>query len=420
MAKLEVRNSNYVATVIRVRTLVPLDKMDKCVGLPAFGYQVIVGRESVQIGDLGLLFTAETQLSDEFLKNNNLYRHVEKNVNKEKAGYFDDNGRVRAIKLKGNVSSAFFIPLSSLAYTGVDFGALSEGDSFDTIDGHEICRKYHRPAQGQSRGNKVRNPQFSRVDAKLFPEHMDTENYFKNEHRISDGERIVVTQKLHGTSARFGYQSVQRRLTWLEKIAQYFGIKVAKREYVPLVGTRRTIRDISDRNFYYEHDVWNDHMDEIAGVIPKNWIVYGEIIGWAGQSPIQHNYTYDLPQGQSRLYVYRISVVNEDGVSVDLSWEAVCEWCNNNGIPHVPVVWEGVKGDFEPQVWLDTQYHRTGLGQCVPLSDQSSVDEGVVVRVEGIRPYVLKAKSPQFLVYESGAVDSGAVDMEEEVSSQTE
>jgi hypothetical protein len=62
----------------------------------------------------GIYFPVECKLSDEFLKNNNLYRHNEKNINIEKKGYFEDNGRIKAAKFRGHISNGFFIELESL------------------------------------------------------------------------------------------------------------------------------------------------------------------------------------------------------------------------------------------------------------------------------------------------------------------
>jgi hypothetical protein len=53
----------------------------------------------------------------------------------------------------------------------------------------------------------------------------------------------------------------------------------------------------------------------------------------------------------------------------------------------------------------------------VPLSDAGTVDEGVCVRYDGPNGiYILKAKSPLFLGYESQMLDSGEGDMESEES----
>lgn len=50
--------------------------------------------------------------------------------------------------------------------------------------------------------------------------------------------------------------------------------------------------------------------------------------------------------------------------------------------------------------------------QCVPLGQESAVDEGVCLRVDKLQPYILKAKAPLFLERESKELDSGILDME--------
>jgi len=69
-------NANYCGTVIRISKLVPLDNCDNVVAAIIFGNSVIVGN-NVKVGDLGVFFPIETQLSEEFLKENSLYRKTE-------------------------------------------------------------------------------------------------------------------------------------------------------------------------------------------------------------------------------------------------------------------------------------------------------------------------------------------------------
>ena len=75
------QNNNYCATIIEIKTLVPLEKCDNVQGAIIFGNQVIVSKE-LKIGTIGLFFPLETQLSKEFLSANNLYRKNELNTNK--------------------------------------------------------------------------------------------------------------------------------------------------------------------------------------------------------------------------------------------------------------------------------------------------------------------------------------------------
>jgi hypothetical protein len=65
--KLETKNANYCGTIIKVHNLLPLEGSDNLLGLPIFGYQAIVSKD-VKIGQLGVVFTAECQLSEDYTK----------------------------------------------------------------------------------------------------------------------------------------------------------------------------------------------------------------------------------------------------------------------------------------------------------------------------------------------------------------
>jgi len=423
MTNLEVRDSvNYAATVVRVKHVIPLENCDNVVAISVLGYQAIVGKD-VQVGDLLVVFLAESQLSDDYASVNNLYRHSEKNFNPAAKGYIEDNRRVRAMKFRGHRSDALAMPLSSLdGFVGSTFAEseLTEGDTFDTINGVEICRKYviktKGPTQAQSRQDKV----FKRVDAKFLPEHYDTENYFRNEDLIGDDEYIVVTQKVHGTSIRISNTIVRRQLKWYERLAKRFGVKVAETEFDYVYGSRKVIKDVNNpnQNHFYDVDLWSTEGAKYADLLPENVIVYGELIGWTpNNAPIQASYTYDVPTGEARLIVYRVAVVTGDGHLYDLSWEAVKEFCRERGLKHVAEVWSGFKGDFDPQQFLDVDL-RTVVdnNEIVPLCPASPCDEGVVIRVERLSPRFYKAKSPAFLRHESAFLDEGIPDLESEES----
>jgi hypothetical protein len=98
------------------------------------GENVIVSK-SVQVGYTGVFFPAETQLSEEYCKQNNLYRKAELNANPEKTGFFDENRRVRAQPFLKVKSQAYFAGIESLDYlldsTLTDSNFLSLGQTFD-------------------------------------------------------------------------------------------------------------------------------------------------------------------------------------------------------------------------------------------------------------------------------------------------
>jgi len=413
-------NENYAAVVVQIKSLVPLPGLDNLVGAPLLGYQAIVSKD-VEIGDIGILFTAETQLSEEYARINNLHRHSNLNTDQSAKGYLEDNRRIKAIRFKGNRSDALFMPLSSVAYTlkppggsvSYRFGLDEVGMSFDTLNGHEICRKYELRKPGP-RGLQL--PKASRVDEKFMPKHFETDNLFRNLDKLNRNDRIYITQKLHGTSIRVGHTLVTRKLSWLERVAKKLGVKVQETEYDYVYGSRNVIKDAEnpDQQHFYGFDLWSFEGHKLRGLLPKGYIVYGELIGWTpDKTPIQKGYTYGIPEGKCELYVYRVAYINPEGQVADLSWDQVKEFCNNVGLKHVPQIstdfWYT---SFATEWFLDKNFVKDwGRNDLVPVGE-GLVDEGICIRRDGLRPLILKAKSPIFLQHETKMLDKEEVDME--------
>lgn len=405
------KNSAYCATVVRIKKIIPLDRCDNVVGVPFFGFQSIVSKDH-QEGEMGIVFPAETQLSDVYCKLNNLYRHADLNIDKGVKGYIDDNCRIRAQKFRGHTSNCLFMPLSSLSQiVGTDYNDLKEGDEFDTLNGIEICRKYviytaaHKAAQKQERKK-------SRVDQLHMPEHFSTDQFYKVCDTINPETFVTVTQKLHGTSIRIGNTYVTRKMSLRDKIAKALGVVVKEYEHDYVFGSRKVIKDANnpDQMHFYESDVWSQEGAKLVGILPENYLVYAELIGTlAGGKEIQKDYTYgfDTPQ----LYVYRVAVINSHGQTTDLSWNQVKEFCEKSGLKYVPELWSGKLKDFKIDDFKDKRYFEEGY-KCVPLKKDGIVDEGVVLRVEGLTPYLMKAKSPLFFEHETKMLDTGEEDVE--------
>ena len=410
------KNINYAATVVRVRHITTLPNCDNVVGIPALGYQAIVSKDT-QVGDLGVVFTAETQLSTAYAASNNLYRHAELNDDPTAKGYLEDNRRVKALKFRGHRSDALFMPLSSLNGLTDDWAQLGEGDTFDEIDGYEVCRKYVIRQPREQRPGQQKLTRKQRVDEKMLPQHFDTVNYFRMPEAIAGHDYVVVTQKLHGTSVRIGHTLVDRKLKLREKVAKAFGVKVPEREWAYVYGSRKVIKDPGNEDSgFYEKDLWTIVGSRLEGLLPKGYIVYGEIVGWVPETatPIQTGYTYRIPEGTARLFVYRVVVLNEDGYPVDLSWTAVKEFCQSIGVDTVPelMVWSSGISETIVNAFLDRQL-ADFYPQALP-TDGNMVDEGVCLRVEGTQPTIVKAKSPIFLQHETKLLDKGQSDIETE------
>lgn len=425
---LENKDYNYCGSIVVIDKLKDLEGLDRLKGFEILGFQALC---NYPIGTIGVLFSAETELSGDFCHINNLYRHSELNKDKTKKGYLEDNRRIKAIKFKGNFSTALFIPLDSLQHFNYSFNV---GDSFTHVNGIEVCKKYtiKQRASQTPGGKKQRKLRKSTIDLKLFPQHFDTLQLKRNEHVLNPEDRVIITVKLHGTSARFCHQPV-KNLTFLERLNNKVNLKYDKLNdlkdrlilkvnklwskiypetytWKTLAGSRTTIKDTTAQQGFYKKDVWNDTLEEIKHLIPKNWVLYGEIIGWAGNSPIQSGYTYNLPQGKSEFFVYRISIVNNDGIEVDLSWEAIKAYCNKVGLRHVPEMYNMHYGNILIEEFMDKRY--ADLGYETPKVDAGKNDEGIVLRREGLQPLLLKAKCQSFLLHETKELDAGTVDLE--------
>lgn len=424
----EPKNANYVAVVTTIRNIIPLENCDNVVGVPVFGYQGIVSKNS-KVGDTVVVFMAETQLSDEFVKANNMYRKPELNANPEAKGYIEDNRRIRAIKFRGHRSDALVMPVDALAFTGIDVSKLKDGDQFDELAGVEICRKYEVKRKVGTQKSSFKEEKFKRIDNKFLPEHLATAHWFRQLNSIPDDAEVVVTQKLHGTSIRIGHVPVNVKQTWKEKVAEFFGVKVQKTDYDHVYGSRRVIKDVNNPNqvHFYKDDIWSSQGKKYDTIVPQNFILYGELVGWTeDNSAIQSGYTYNVPKGRADLYVYRIMVITNDGRHVELSWDAVKRFCVDNGIMYTPEFFRGRKGDLvasgKIEALMDRRYHddmlsghSTFTDTPVPLSDAKLVDEGVCLRVvesEAVSPTITKAKSPLFLAHETKMLDAEVIDLE--------
>lgn len=424
MKVLEPENKDYAGIIVRLPAPVALQGLDNLVGLQVLGSQALVAKDS-DYGELALVFTAGTQLSEEFAYKNNLYRHNDKNEDQSQAGYLEDNRHVRALKLRGHTSSALILRLESLTYIKkLDVSQFNEGDTFDRIGDHEICKKYVNKiphAQSQLEKNKKI---FTRVDEKFLPYHYDTDSYFKYAHIIPENAEVTVTQKLHGTSIRIGHTIVQRQHTFVERVAKKLGARVESTEYDYVYGSRRVVKDANNPSHvhFYDTDVWSINGAKLMGKVPKGYLVYGELIGWTPDgAPLQSKYTYDIPQGLAELYVYRVAMINPEGVVTDMSYDQVVGFCKERDLKVVPLLWRGKYKDFKPEDWVDFPGHETlhfykkdGYPMAVPLSADSMCDEGVVIRAEGIAPYTLKCKSQTFVGYDNQNMVDGTLDMEEE------
>lgn len=424
---------NYSATVIRVPKVRKAQNSDNLYIVDALGMTAIVDKSWIEReGELALLFPAEVRLSQEFAAANGLYKQsLELNTNREASGYIEKSSRVKALKLRGNISNGLVLPLTSLSAIGVGDNYLSEGDVFDTIVGKEICRKYvvESKSGGLSKADAQKKA-FKRVTDVFLPAHFDTGQWLREEHNVHPDEELIITQKLHGTSCRLANTVVKRELTLREKFAQKFlGAKIAVHEYDLVAGSRKVIKDPNNPNqkHHYGSDIWSDALAIWGDRIPTGHIVYGELVGYipGSESPIQKGHTYEEFAGNYELYVYRVAIITEGADLIDMTWDQVRSFCERHGLKHTPELDRIPKAlldieDYnELDFWAEHQEHKKhGIELYVDTPVKLSAggtgkDEGIAIRIDrGAGLEIFKYKNPSHYLYETAQLDSGEEDLE--------
>lgn len=372
--------SEHCGYIVKVNTLRPHPNADRLQIATFFGNDTCVGIDVI-LGEVGIYFPSDLQLSLEFTEANNLLRKKDENGNNI-GGFLDpDKRNVTAIKLRGEKSDGLFLPLKSLESFG-DITTLREGDRIDNFNGHEICCKYVPRKQNRrghySEGNKTRKKKVN--VAPLFAEHADTEQLAYNLAAFKPGDEIEITLKMHGTSQRTGYLPVlkgYKRTLW-DKITRKEGKPVYDWGYVS--GTRRTVLENFEGGYYGSNEFREAHSKFFEGKLNKGEEIFYEVVGFThtgvpimssasntklqdkefikqygaetvfsyGCSPFSHATVVDQPYGngfaeyvptgpQSDIYVYRMTMTNEDGFVVEYTPDFMRYRCEQMGVKCVPV-----------------------------------------------------------------------------------
>jgi hypothetical protein len=362
------------------------------------GYQVLVGKE-VSNGQLGIFFGADLQLGLEFsLRNNLLRKHPE--TGQPLTGYLEPSRRVRVIKLRGVNSEGLWLPVKALApWANPDL--LRLGEEITELNGVSICQKYESPAT-QAAKQKAKIGAVARFSCPIFARHYDTEHLRNNLDRIKVGANIVITEKLHGTSGRSANTKVIRQYRGFARfIRKLFRLPLTRAVWEMKCGTRNTILE-NPQGYRGEH--------HSKLCLAKGETIYYEIVGYTDngahimpcyalnrKDPVDKEiaqqvappdsvikFTYGCEAPESKIFVYRITLSNEDGHTVELPWYQVEQRCKDLGLQTAPVL---RTLNFDETINLPKLCEE--LGSEPSVLDSRSVKEGVCVRVE--QPGLTKA-----------------------------
>lgn len=364
------------------------------------GYQIIVGLDAEE-GTFGAFFPCDGQLVKEHLTVNKLYS-THPDTGEKMGGYFDKNGRVRAQKLRGEISDGFFQEAAGFEWCGGL--TIKEGEEFDSLNGFKVCQKYYTPATLKAINSGKVNKKGKKKDKITYelPEHYDTGQLRTHAKKIPNGAVIYVSEKLHGTSGRTGYvkKSTLYASVW-KKYWSRFCSFFQKDDYTYVTGTRRTVRKEGTPG-YHGSDVFRDevHKKIKSAGLRKGEILYYEIVGYTekGKSIMpshkitdkglkkrygdQMSYNYGCNQGEWRFYVYRITETTPDGTIIDLPWNMVISRCKALGLNVVPELDRFMMKNESKEDIPEFLLHIETLTQGDSTLDRNHIKEGVVCRIE--------------------------------------
>ena len=456
----------YYGYVVKVDHLRKHTNADRLQIATFFGNDTIVSLDT-HVGDIGIYFPVDGQLSERFCVVNDLVRRKDEN-GKQVGGYLDpDKRNIKALKLRGEKSDGLYMPITCLA----DFCKISDlkvGDTIDTINGELICQKYipkmtHTPGAPDSKAAKKAKANI----APTFYEHVDTAQLAYNLNAFKPGDIVQLTLKMHGTSGRTGYLPlIHTKQSWFDKLFHRHGKEY--KEYGYITGTRRVVLDGKRKGGFYDSDDFRHAMAaKFEGKLRKGEVVYYEIVGFQGPkgAPIMSqvanskvkdpeftkqygetttfSYGCDNSNGYDgahydetgtlayfepccEVYVYRMTMVNEDGDVVEYSPAQIKERCEQMGVHTVM--------EFETFVIPQEMRKLDDNGDVVNMTageyvlrmvekyfdgpdpiGKTHVREGVVARILNRSNFaVYKHKNFSFKVLEGIAKDEAtAPDMEE-------
>ena len=466
----------YCGYITRLKNVRKHSNADRLLLADCFGNTVIVSLEYTE-GQLGVYFPVDGQLSEEFCKVNDLVRRKDENGNPA-GGYLDpDKRNIKAMKLRGEKSDGLFLPITALAnFTTIS--DLKEGDTITVLNGVEICKKYIPKTNASVYyGNK--GPKRAKANfAPTFYEHVDTEQFAYHLGDFKAGDVVELTLKMHGTSGRTGYlplKKEKKRTLWQRIMRKPAHIYT---EYGYVTGTRRVVLDDKyDGGFYDDNQFRHEMAKKFEGKLHKGETVYYEIVGFVNENtPIMasvknskisdkaftkqygeetvfsygcdpngnwessikiNSFDGENPQEiviapKCEVYVYRMTMTNEDGDVTEYSPEQMRLRCDQMGVKYVPVFEKFMIPEYPSEVIVvdfeteEVDYNEISPGEYVVRKVEEYFDgpdpigkthirEGVVARIVN-RPTiaVYKHKNFNFKVLE-GIIKEDAIapDMEE-------
>lgn len=445
-------NENYLAKVVNIKTFTkhPDLEVTKLKVAHVDGYNIIVGIDE-QPG-LFIYFPMLSEINPNILKYCNLYEKSEDNRDNSKKGFFGPKGKVKGIKLRGLVSEGFLLPATELINFCVDSFQkeveLVDGTEFDSLEdlgktmwiNRKYTNKHIENHKEFSSKPKAKVKRFDKLREDQFRFHYETSIIKKVPNALSPNDIIHISSKWHGTSGITAKILCHKKLTWKEKIAKWLtGYNFDT--YDVVYASRKVIKNryynSNVTNGFYNSDPWYYATEELKPFLVNGMTIYYEIVGYLPDGKfIQKGYDYGCTPSitqyklgeQFKIYIYRITMTNVDGVVTEFTPLQVSNWCEKNGLLGINTLYYGYvrdlygipenenSEDFNYSTWVidkmanDSRFY---MEQNSPDCANKVPHEGIVIKKEGSWSSAFKLKSWNFLNRESKDLEKGETNIED-------
>lgn len=316
------------------------------------GWQTVIAKNYLKKGDLAIYIPIDSILPIE----------VESKIFGASSKIKLHKSRVRTIKIRGAISQGMVVKPEVL---GLQSKSLECG-----MDLTEVLRiqKYEPPDrsnsmfQGAAAGSRKigHNPNFHKYGG--------IENFKNYPDLFQEGEKVWITEKIHGTHFRCGWVPYYASTLW-QKIKQKLGFAPT---YQFVFGSNNVqLQNKLLYKGYYENNVYAKIVKQykLKEILGLGEVLHGEIYG----DGIQKNYSYGCKQGEHRLVVFdlRFQIFGIEGKGPFMSFSGLRSWCKDKGLESVPLLYVG---SYDPK-----KIKSFTVGPSV-LCPSQPVREGIVIK----------------------------------------
>ena len=354
--------SSLIVEVCKVEAVEKHPNADRLDIIQVKGWNCIVGRDQYKVNNLVVFVPPDSIIPEDL-------------INKYQLEYLRNGGKVGTTKLRGCLSQGLILDVPE--------GNWKVGDNVaETLK----IVKWEPPTASyqvaKTTSKKKLNPDFDK--------YTNIENIKNYNYIFQPEDYVVITEKIHGANARYANLPIyiDKRCSLFTKLKLWFKKRCGKTHEFIYGSHNVQITNNSNQNSFYGNDVWGKIADkyDLANIIPKDYIIYGEVYGKGIQ-----DLTYDLDDID--LVIFDIKYKDKY-----LPWYEVHNFCKKNCLPLVPELYVGSWKN------VDLDEFTNGKSKLAP----NQIREGCVVKMYDesndtrIGRKILKSVSPDYLMRKGG------------------